>query len=170
VPAGPSIAVTPADLIDRAVDRLRATADELAAFSGALWEADDINPILRASALLAERRRRDTTLPNELFGEPVWDLMLSLFVAQKTGQDVHQTEAIRFARVADTTGLRLMEQLVSAGILVRTRRSGNRKDWSIRLSADCEAKLESFLASAPTGAPPTHAIGSERMGSKGEAG
>ncbi len=62
-------------------------------------EPDDVD---RARALLAQRRARDTAAGDhaELFGEPGWDILLTLFVAYEEGH------ALPAATLATGSGLR----------------------------------------------------------------
>lgn len=53
-----------------------------------------------AEALLAFRRSRVDALPSELFGEPAWDILLELFVADAKG---HKITGLDIAERADTS-------------------------------------------------------------------
>ncbi len=62
-------------------------------------EPDDAD---RARALLSQRRRRDAAAGAlaELFGEPGWDILLTLFIAFEDGQ------ALRPGEITETVGVR----------------------------------------------------------------
>jgi len=102
----------------------------------------------RASAerLYAERRRRDALFPDSLFGEPAWDLLLALFTAREKGQDIILANAYHAARVSDTTGRRLLDQLEREGLISRRRAPGSRKTRLVELTQDGVERLTDYLA------------------------
>ncbi len=64
-----------------------------------------------------QRRLRDEVLGNELFGDPGWDLMLDLYIAQASGKRVSVDErrigsgkpmstGLRWVKLADRAGAR----------------------------------------------------------------
>jgi DNA-binding MarR family transcriptional regulator len=55
----------------------------------------------------------------DLFGEPVWDLVLDLFIAQAEGRRTCVSSACIGAAVPSTTALRWIKELESRGILQR---------------------------------------------------
>lgn len=75
-----------------ALERVRAVAargrgEIVASVPAGPEEPDDAD---RARALLAQRRRRDTRAGPlaELFGEPGWDILLTLFIAYEEGRSL----------------------------------------------------------------------------------
>jgi len=98
-----------------------------------------------AERLYAERRRRDLAFPQGLFGEPAWDLLLAMFIAREKGESMILSEAYRMARVSDTTGRRLLEQLEREALISRRRAPRSRKTWLVELTEDGVDKLGDFL-------------------------
>jgi DNA-binding MarR family transcriptional regulator len=94
----------------------------------------------------AERRRRDALFPDGLFGEPAWDLLLALFTAREKGETMILCEAYRAARVSDTTGRRLLEQLEKEGLISRRRAPRSRKTRLVELTPDGVERMAAFWA------------------------
>ena len=73
-----------------------------------------------ALRMLRQRRERDRLLGRELFGEPIWTMLLMLFVAREKG-----------------TGVPLSSLCAEAGVPVGTARR-----WARTLAAEGKIKLE----------------------------
>jgi DNA-binding MarR family transcriptional regulator len=99
-----------------------------------------------AERLYAERRHRDALFPADLFGEPAWDLLLKLFAAREQGQNMILSQAYRAARVSDTTGRRLLDQLEKEGMITRRRTPRSRKTRLVELTDDAVERLIDYLA------------------------
>lgn len=95
-----------------------------------------------AERLYQERRRRDEFFPIGLFGEPAWDLLLSLFIAGDDGREVSLDEAYQAAKVDPEDGPALIERLVDKHLVERSRTRRN----SIALTADGMDRLSDYLA------------------------
>ena len=65
------------------------------------------------------RRRREKIFGSQFFSDPVWDLLLDLFIATAEGRGIVVSSACIAAEVPRTTALRQMKKMVSAGLLVR---------------------------------------------------
>lgn len=68
-----------------------------------------------ARLLLQQRRRREQALGSEHFADPVWDMMLDLFVARVAGEDVAMSSLVIGANVPQSTALRRIRMLVRQG-------------------------------------------------------
>ena len=95
-----------------------------------------------AERLYQERRRRDEYFPVGLFGEPAWDLLLSLFIAGDDGREVPLDEAYAAAKVDPEDGPALIERLVDKHLIERSRTRRN----SIALTAHGMDRLSDYLA------------------------
>lgn len=95
-----------------------------------------------AERLYAERRKRDEFFPPTLFGEPAWDLLLTLFVARDDGRAITLPEAYRAARIDERHGPTLIERLVASGLV---ERSHNRGD-AVLLTDHGMDRLSDYLA------------------------
>ena len=95
-----------------------------------------------AERLYAERRKRDEYFPAALFGEPAWDLLLALFIAQDDGRHLTLTEAYAAAKVGAAEGPALIEKLVAAGLVARSHNRWN----AVLLTDQGMDRLSDYLA------------------------
>lgn len=95
-----------------------------------------------AERLYLERRRRDEFFPVGLFGEPAWDLLLSLFIAGDDGREVSLEEAYKAAHVDPEGGPALIERLIDKDLVARSRTRRN----SIALTPYGMDRLSDYLA------------------------
>ncbi|WP_313801134.1 MarR family transcriptional regulator [Sphingobium sp.] len=81
-----------------------------------------------ARKLLGQRRRRDQIFGVDLFGEPVWDMLLDLFASTSEGREVSISSLCIASGVPTTSALRHIAMLVERGLLLRRRdfRDGRR--------------------------------------------
>ena len=99
-----------------------------------------------ADRLYTERRRRDALVPDGLFGEPAWDLMLALYTAREKGQAMILCKAYRAAGVTDTTGRRLLDRMEEEGLITRRRAPRSRKMRVVELTDAAAERLIDYLA------------------------
>jgi DNA-binding MarR family transcriptional regulator len=95
-----------------------------------------------AERLYAERRKRDEYFPMGLFGEPAWDLLLALFIAQDDGRHFTLDEAYAAAKIDPSDGPELIEKLIAAGMVERSHNRGN----AILLTDHGRDRLSDYLA------------------------
>ncbi len=74
-----------------------------------------------AKSILAERRRRTSEFDSSLFGEPAWEMLLELFVAEASGIAADAAGLETKAGVAMTTGSRWLDVLAAQGLVERRR-------------------------------------------------
>src|SRR5688500_575199 len=72
-----------------------------------------------AKRLQRARQERDAYIPTAVLGEPGWSLLLDLFVAHHQGRVVNSSGACFGAGVRQTSGLRWLDKLALAGLIVR---------------------------------------------------
>jgi DNA-binding MarR family transcriptional regulator len=65
--------------------------------------------------ILRSRRQRDSLFGTELFGEPAWDILLELFVAEQTYRKLSVSSVCLASAVPPSTAIRWIERLESAG-------------------------------------------------------
>jgi hypothetical protein len=99
-----------------------------------------------ADRLYAERRRRDSRFPADLFGEPAWDLLLAMFTARQKGQVMILCRAYKAAGVSDTTGRRLLDRMEEQGLITRRRAPRSRKMRIVELTDGAVERLVDYLA------------------------
>jgi len=97
-------------------------------------EPDDAD---RARALLAQRRSRDAAAGAlaELFGEPGWDILLTLFVAYEEGRPMTSGPLLAATGVRAAVGRRWLQVMQARG-LIRWDATGGRDDSAVALTDD----------------------------------
>ncbi|TIX50230.1 hypothetical protein [Alteraurantiacibacter aquimixticola] len=94
----------------------------------------DIDLASIASAIYRARRRRSRFLPEALFAEPAWDMLLELFVTQAFGRQVSVSSICLAADVPQTTGLRYLEILEKVRFVERRYMPGDRRVKMVSLT------------------------------------
>jgi hypothetical protein len=97
-----------------------------------------------AQRLWWERRIRDRFFASELFGEPVWDLLLDLYVAQQIGRPMPLNRVHLSACVVPSRAKRVVEHLSGLGLVnLESRRAG--KSRPVALTKLAQHRLETLL-------------------------
>ena len=96
----------------------------------------------------ALRRRRDSLFGRDLFGEPAWDILLDLYVAEQSGRPLALSTVGSLAGVPQTTAFRWMTQLLERGHIVRQADPNDARRGLIRLSDTGRALLDEVLGAA----------------------
>lgn len=104
--------------------------------------ADDLASA--AANLLIERDRRNDLFPPGLFGDSAWDMLLVLFRAWPEQEEKRQLEVFSEAGVPQTTGLRIIERLESAGLVTRCQGGSTQRRRSLRLTKSALQRMRSF--------------------------
>jgi len=93
------------------------------------------------------RRLRDRVFQEpELFGEPVWDMLLDVAVAEDRGACLSVTSACIGSCVAETTALRWLKMMEVRGLICREPDPRDGRRSFVRLTKDGRAKLELYFA------------------------
>lgn len=87
-----------------------------------------------AISIFSARQRRLELFDKSLFGEPSWDLLLTLFIARSGSGPQSTTELCRAAGVPLATGLRWMEHLRKQGLLQRVRSQDDARKSFVELT------------------------------------
>jgi DNA-binding MarR family transcriptional regulator len=104
-----------------------------------------------AQQLFSERRKREKHFEADHFGEPQWDIMLDLFIAEKGGNRISVSSACIGACVPPTTALRHIVWLTEQGHLERIPDENDSRRVYIKLSADMMERMERYLAETMAG-------------------
>lgn len=81
----------------------------------------------------ARRRRRRVFGEDEgLLGDPIWDALLELFVAQADGRTVSTTSLVLAMHLPASTGLRWVDHMEERGLLTRAVDERDRRRCLIR--------------------------------------
>jgi hypothetical protein len=146
--------------------RLQPLADELVAIAARLRDVADAAPeagttpasapgrsprsdrrhLELARKTYSLRRKRAVIFGNpELFGEPAWDILLDLFIAQAEEKPVSVSSACIGSAAPATTGLRWLGVLADEGLIVRENDSGDNRRVLVRLSNTGVKAMERFF-------------------------
>ena len=131
-----------------AVDDLRRAADRAAAVPAPPFActAADLKAVIRA------RHAREKFFGSDLFADPAWDMLLDLTVSQLEFRRVSVTSLCVAACVPDTTALRWIKTLVTAGLFARTLDLNDGRRAFIALSDVAEHAMRHWLALHPPAA------------------
>lgn len=99
---------------------------------------------------------RAETLSSDLFGEPAWDLLLDLYIREKSGSPSSVTSACIGSRAPHTTALRHIEALQRSGWIKRIPDEADKRRFWLALTPSAIAKLDrhfDHLAEAASAMP-----------------
>lgn len=128
--------------------RLRSTRqsynDMQASVASAPLDAHQVRALIRA------RRLRDQMLPNDIFADPAWDILLDLMAAHLEGNRVSVSSLCIAAAVPPTTALRWIRQLTDTGLLLRQADNADGRRVFITLSSEGIRAVEQWFLAART--------------------
>lgn len=99
----------------------------------------------KAQALYAGRRIRDKLFSADLFGEPSWDILLDLFVAERRGRKLQVSTVCIGAQVPNTTALRYIGLLEVRGYIDRECDPQDSRRIFLRLTSLGMARMTNFF-------------------------
>lgn len=108
--------------------------------------ASTATPLNRARALIEQRRLRRRFLPEELFHEPAWDMLLALYVASHDHRVMNVKTLVSSADAPVTTSQRWIEHLAKLGLVRRVVDPIDRRRIEVSLSDDGRRAIEAYLA------------------------
>ena len=113
-------------------------------------------PLETINVLIRARRNRARFLPNGIFAEPAWDMMLDLLKADIVGQRVSVSSLCMASGVPQTTALRWINELVGEGHFVRKKDPNDRRRVYVELAPELRRSLKRYFATTPLpGASPS---------------
>ncbi|MFO6447244.1 MarR family winged helix-turn-helix transcriptional regulator [Erythrobacter sp. NE805] len=105
-----------------------------------------------ARMVYALRRKRAALFGNpDLFGEPAWDILLDLFIAQAEGKCVSVSSACIGSAAPPTTGLRWLGVLADEGLVVRESDPEDNRRVHVRLTTKGHSAMQRFLDTVEAG-------------------
>lgn len=99
-----------------------------------------------AAALYAARNARAAHLPGVSLGEPSWDMLLTLYVADARGRDVLVSEIYSASRAPTSTALRHLKRLRDKGYVELEVHDSDARKRLVRLSPAGLVRIERLLA------------------------
>ena len=101
--------------------------------------------MITAQALYAERRLRARYFAHSLFAEPVWDMLLDLYIADCERRRITVKSVCIGADVPATTALRYLGWLHEQGLIERLSHPRDARSTYVRLSAQAITAMENYL-------------------------
>lgn len=95
--------------------------------------------------LMRLRKERGKLFGNELVGDPVWEMLLDLAIAQERGEAVSTTSLCIGAGIPTTTGLRRLDDLEGMGMIERTADMSDRRRVMVTLTPLGSERMQAFL-------------------------
>lgn len=102
----------------------------------------------RARQFLGWRRARASFLPNELIGEPVWDMLLDLFIASCESKRISVSSACIASGVPPTTALRHLVKMEQYGLVERSDDDTDGRRIYVAISPSARQAISDWLESA----------------------
>lgn len=105
-----------------------------------------------AMSLYGLRRKRDAVVNHKtLFGEPAWDILLDLFIADSRGVDIQVSSVCLDAGVPSTTILRWIARLEREALVYRIADSGDARRRYVRLTDQGKDMMHAVLIAMGSG-------------------
>lgn len=98
-----------------------------------------------AKQIHAFRSDRASIFGSDLFAEPAWDILLSLYVAEKEGYRLKISSLCNESGVADTTALRWIERLIGLGLIRRRRDPFDHRSSFVEFEPEGLEKMDRLL-------------------------
>lgn len=111
--------------------------------------ADRSNQLKSASTILAARHWRKNHFPASMFGEPAWEMLLSLYLAEGQQPRLTVTSLCQNSGFPQTTALRWLHFLEAEHLVMREPSMVDKRLYYIDLTETARRALDRFLLEAP---------------------
>lgn len=110
--------------------------------------AERLEPKAAASAATdyKHRRLREKIFGADLFGEPMWDMLLDLYVQSHEGRRTTVSNLVAASVSASTTGLRCVSLMCDAGLVRREKSSSDKRVTYIELTESARLLIFKYYA------------------------
>lgn len=98
-----------------------------------------------ARQIKGSRNQRDRFFDANLFGEPAWDILLTLFIADTEGYRMSVSEVIDASNVPSTTALRWIGRMIDTDIVFRYPSRTDKRTIYVSLTKAGFARMSSLL-------------------------
>jgi DNA-binding MarR family transcriptional regulator len=102
--------------------------------------------LLAAKDMYKERVSRRRFFSPGLFGEPAWDILLDLYIAEKESQSISISAACLGAQVPMSTALRHLKLLEQEGLVSREPDARDGRRHHVRISDKGYALMTAYIA------------------------
>lgn len=96
--------------------------------------------------LIDQRRLRRRFLPEELFHEPAWDMLLGLYLAWHDGRVMNVKTLVGTSDAPVTTSQRWIDHLAKLGLVTRVVDPVDRRRIEVTLSQTGLASIDAYLS------------------------
>jgi DNA-binding MarR family transcriptional regulator len=135
-----------ATTLDEVAGSMRQMADSGRAIAIDSQSTDDRPPLdIMAERLLQQRHARSRFLPPSLFHEPAWEILLSLFVAQRRGKTLNVKHLVDEVDAPVTTSQRWIDTLAHMKLVQRFADPNDRRRIELSLSDTAVLAVERYL-------------------------
>ena len=110
-----------------------------------IFLGDEVVLGVRIREMIRARRARDMFFSDELFADPVWDMLLDLMAARCERQKVSVPSLCIAAAVPATTALRWLKMMTSSGIVVRKSDVTDGRRVFIDLSDESASAMHAYF-------------------------
>ena len=111
--------------------------------------ADRETLVSRARIVFNSRRLRERYFDSQLFGEPAWDILLLLYIADQSSERLTATRLGELIHVPPTSVARWLNHLEAAQFIERQAHPTDRRIIFLKLLEKGRAQLDSYLGSIP---------------------
>ena len=101
--------------------------------------------IIYARRLKAARTSRTNFFHSSLFGEPVWDMMLGLYIAEGEGRRLKVSDICNESGVPPTTALRWLVRLYDLQMARKRRHTTDYRIFFVEFHPDATKKMSAYL-------------------------
>ncbi|HSR00760.1 MAG TPA: MarR family transcriptional regulator [Sphingomicrobium sp.] len=100
----------------------------------------------RAREEFHERRRRGAVFGQSMFGEPAWDMLLTLYILDISGQRQTIGALLNFSGTPATTAKRWLDYLVAHDLVRREEHPTDRRTAFVTLTGKAREKLDIYYS------------------------
>lgn len=100
----------------------------------------------RARQAFLERRRRDRLFGQSMAGEPAWDMLLALYIADVSEARFTLGKLIAHSGVAPSTAHRWLDYLVNRGLVGRKMHPTDRRTVFVELTDEGRSTLDMYFS------------------------
>ena len=93
------------------------------------------------------RRKRDKIFKTGLFSDPAWDILLDLYISERSNKEIYVTSACLAAGVPASTGLRWITILIQNGYVERRGDAADARRSLVSLTSLGRDLLDTLFAS-----------------------
>jgi len=100
----------------------------------------------RAKAELKARRHRHRYLPSSMFGEPAWDMLIALYLAEEETRPETICSLIVGAGLPHATGLRWLHVMENHRLAIRQPHPSDKRVVQMELTENGRRALDNYFA------------------------